>query len=212
MALAAPERNRLTGSRLRGAALGVAVLACLVFPGLAAKAATPDGQYAVRGAALVPCSIYVRERAEGTALYQTMAAWVDGYISGINQQATGVFDVASFESTELIAALLNEHCTRNPDDRLYSVVVLLVNRMAQNALEIASQKVEVRVQDRKVMLYVETIRRMQQKLGSLGVYVGKVDGRFGPALQEAIAAYQRSIAFDPTGFPDQLTLWRLFAP
>lgn len=183
---------------------------CLVLAGQTARGATPEGQYAVRGAALVPCSVFVRERADGSALYQTLAAWVDGYISGINQQAPGVFDVASFETTELIAALLNEHCSGNPDDPLYSVVVLLVNRMAQNALDTASHKVEVRIGERETLLYLETIRRMQQQLESLDLYEGDVDGQFGPALREAIAAYQRSIDFNPTGFPDQLTLWRLF--
>lgn len=183
---------------------------CLLLSGQVAQGATPEGQYAVRGAALLPCSVFVRERAAGSALYQTMAAWIDGYISGINQQAPGVFDVASFETTELIAALINEHCSGNPDDPVYSVVALLINRMAQNALVAASHKSEIRVGERNTLLYEKTIRRMQQQLGRMGLYDGDMDGQFGPALREAIATYQRSIDFNPTGFPDQLTLWRLF--
>jgi hypothetical protein len=203
---------RRTGRHLRGSAGGVIALVCLVLAGQAARAATPDGQYAIRGAALLPCSAFMRERATGSTVYQTMAAWVDGYISGINQQAPGMFDVASFETTELIAALLSEHCSKNPDDPLYAVVALLVNRMAQNALDEVSQKVEVRIGERNTLLYKTTIRRMQQQLGHLGLFNSDEDGQFGAALREAIAAYQRSIDLNPTGFPDQLTLWRLFKP
>lgn len=195
---------------LRGAVIGAVALVSPVLAGQFALGATPEGQYAVRGTALVPCSVFVRERADGSALYQTIAAWIDGYISGINQQAPGVFDVASFETTELIAALLNEHCSGNPDDPIYAVVALLVDRMAQNALDTASEKIEVRIGERSTLLYEEAIRRMQQQLEHLGLYDGDADGRFGLALREAIAAYQRSIDFNPTGFPDQLTLWRLF--
>lgn len=172
--------------------------------------ATVDGQYGVRGAALVPCSVYEQERREQSELYRMLSSWIDGYISGVNQQASGVFDVSSFESTELLAALLNEHCTKNPHNTLFSVVTLLVDKIAANKLPDYSEKVTVTQGKRKVLLYRETLRRIQAKFSSIGLYKGEEDGVYSPQLQKSIMAYQKSINFDPTGFPDQLTLWRLF--
>lgn len=172
--------------------------------------ATVDGQYGVRGAALVPCSVYEQERREQSELYRMLSSWIDGYISGVNQQASGVFDVSSFESTELLAALLNEHCTKNPHNTLFSVVTLLVDKIAANQLPDYSEKVTVTQGKRKVLLYRETLRRIQAKFSSIGLYKGEEDGVYSPQLQKSIMAYQKSINFNPTGFPDQLTLWRLF--
>lgn len=172
--------------------------------------ATADGQYGVRGAALVPCVVYEKERREQSELYQMLNSWVDGYISGVNQQATGVFDVSSFESTELLAALLNEHCSKNPQHTLFSVVTLLVDKIAANQLPEYSEKVTVIQGERKVLLYRETLRRIQAKFHTMGLYKGEEDGVYSTQLQDSIRTYQKSINFNPTGFPDQLTLWRLF--
>jgi len=172
--------------------------------------ATADGQYGVRGAALVPCSVYEQERREQSELYRMLSSWIDGYISGVNQQAAGIFDVSSFESTELLTALLNEHCTKNPHNTLFSVVTLLVDKIAANKLHEYSEKVTVTQGKRKVLLYRETLRRMQAKFSLMGLYKGEEDGVYSPQLQKSIMAYQKSINFNPTGFPDQLTLWRLF--
>lgn len=172
--------------------------------------ATAGGQYGVRGAALVPCSVFEQERRAQSELYRMLSSWIDGYISGVNQQAHGVFDVSSFESTELLSALLNEHCSKNPHNTLFSVVTLLVDKIAANQLPEYSEKITVTQGKRKVMLYRETLRRMQAKLSSSGLYKGEEDGIYSPQLKKSIMAYQKSINFNPSGFPDQLTLWRLF--
>jgi hypothetical protein len=187
------------------------VFTCMpLFTGYLSWSATADGQYGVRGAALVPCSVYTQERSAQSELYAMLSSWIDGYISGVNQQASGVFDVSSFESTELLAALLNEHCVKHPSNTLYSVVTLLVEKMAANRLADYSEKVTVQQGERKVRLYRETLRRMQNKFSAIGLYEGEQDGAYSPHLQESIRRYQTSINFKATGFPDQLTLWRLF--
>jgi lytic murein transglycosylase len=45
--------------------------------------------------------------------------------------------------------------------------------------------------------------KMQQLLGTLGLYAGEVDGRFGPASRQAIHAFQRRIRQHPAdGYPN----------
>jgi len=139
-----------------------------------------------------------------------LGSWVDGYITGINQQTPGVYNVTSFESNELIAALVNEHCSKNPQDSMFAVVKLLIDKMAANKLTEPSNKVNVELGERNVSLYVETLKRIQEKLTALTFYKGEVNGEYNEALQQAIGRYQTSIELNPTGFPDQLTLWRLF--
>ena len=89
-------------------------------------------------------------------------------------------------------------------------MTLLVDKIAANKLPDYSEKVTVTQGKRKVLLYRETLRRIQAKFSSIGLYKGEEDGVYSPQLQKSIMAYQKSINFNPTGFPDQLTLWRLF--
>ncbi len=175
-----------------------------------AGAADPYGQYGVRGAALVPCSIYERERAAESDAYRMIASWMDGYITAINQHVDDTYDVASFESTELLAAVVSEHCKNNPDAAVFAVVKSLVEQFGDNRLRRSSKKVEVAVDEYRVMLYEEVLERIQQKLTGAGHYQGEIDGIYDAETQAAMQAFQKSMELEPTGFPDQLTLYRLF--
>ncbi|HHJ80278.1 MAG TPA: peptidoglycan-binding protein, partial [Candidatus Tenderia electrophaga] len=73
-----------------------------------------------------------------------------------------------------------------------------------------SNKAEVVVGDRKVSLYVDVLKRVQSRLATAGFYNGKIDADYGQASIDAMKGFQRSIDFKATGFPDQMTLWRLF--
>lgn len=189
-----------------------AILACatLVFSAEPAYPDTADGQYSVRGAALTSCAVYEAAREARSEVYRAIAAWMDGYITGINQTEADTYDVASFESAELLTALVSEQCKASPRATVFSVVNSIVQRFATSRLREQSEKVEVVVGDYQVFLYGEVIRRIQQKLADLGHYDGVIEDEFNDQAIIALQAYQQSIAFQPTGFPDQLTLWRLF--
>jgi murein L,D-transpeptidase YcbB/YkuD len=139
-----------------------------------------------------------------------IASWMDGYITGVNQHAADTYDIASFESTELFAALVSENCKEHPDTPVFAVVNSLIAQSTPNRLVAPSEKVTVTVGDNKVALYQEVVRRVQEKMTAAGFYDGKVDGTYDSQVQEAMGAFQKSIGLQPTGFPDQLTLWRLF--
>lgn len=174
-----------------------------------AAAADANGQYGVRGASLASCAMYEKERAARSEIYRMIASWMDGYITGINQSAADTYDIASFESTELLAALVSEHCKKYPETTVFAAVHAFTGQFAANRLRAPSKKVEVSVGDNSVLLYEEVIRRVQEELVEIGLYDGEIDGTYNSHTQQAMRTYQESIEFRPTGFPDQLTLWRL---
>lgn len=93
---------------------------------------------------------------------------------------------------------------------VFAAVNAVVSLFAANRLRAPSEKVEVTVGDNRVLLYKEVLRRIDKKLAEAGFHNGKIDGIYDAQTRRAMQAYQESIGFRPTGFPDQLTLWRLF--
>ena len=68
------------------------------------------------------------------------------------------------------------------------------------------------VGERTTKLYIEVVIRLKEKLKQTGHYHGDINSVYDGATIEAIKTYQGSIGFNQTGFPDQLTLWRLLNP
>lgn len=172
-------------------------------------AADADGKFAMKGAGLLPCGVYVTERAKKSNAYYLIGGWVEGYISAYNKYANDNFDVTSFESLELLLKLMDHHCKSNPKDRLYSVLDAIVVQLMPDRLTKESERVKLTDKERSTALYTDTIRRMQAELTRRGLYKGAVDGQFTDATRSALIAFQSDIGFAKTGFPDQTTLWRL---
>ncbi len=180
-------------------------------PAPEAAAADGKGQFGVRGAGLVTCALYNQERDARSEVYRVVAAWMDGYITGSNQHAVDTYDIASFESTELLAALVSENCKKYPDTPIFVVLRAIIEKSAETRLRAPSKKVEVAIGDRKVLLYEEVLRRIQEKLASAGFYRGPINGTYDAKTQAAMKAFQTSAKLEPTAFPDQLTLLRLLS-
>lgn len=174
-----------------------------------AVAADDNGQFGIRGAGLISCAMYEQERKAQDQVYLLTAAWVDGYITGTNQHAADTYDIMPFETTELIAAVLGEHCKENPDSSVFAVLSSLLKTVYDDRLIVRSDKTDVVIGQRTASMYVEVLKKVQNKLASKGFYSGKINGHYDPPTIDAMKAYQQSIDFNPTGFPDQLTLWKL---
>lgn len=173
------------------------------------QAADGAGQFALRGAGLLPCSVITREREARSELYRLAAAWTDGYLTGINQHQDTTYDAASFESTELLMAVVAEHCQSNPNDPLFGVLNSLFEKLAPSRLQEKSPKLEITNGQLRTSLYVSVLTRAQNVLASHGYYSGDATGEYDGGTIAALKGYQSSIGFEPTGFPDQATLWRL---
>lgn len=52
-------------------------------------------------------------------------------------------------------------------------------------------------------------QEIQRRLGQKGFYQGEIDGLFGSATMESVAAYQRSIGVTPDGYPTSILLDQL---
>lgn len=194
--------------RLAGAfALSIVVLASV----RVAAAAGQKDQYGIRGAGLVSCQVYNQQRKARSRAYDVIGGWMDGYITGMNQYAGDTYDAAPFETTELYAALVSEYCKKHPKTPVFAVLNSLVKYHWKDRLDASSPKVEVVVGEQKARLYVAVVRQIQQRLSQRGFYHGKITDSYGPAVQKAMGAFQRSIHFKPTGFPDEASLWQLFA-
>lgn len=187
--------------------LGVLVLLATTAP---TRAADESGQFALRGAGLLPCSVITRERATRSELYRLAAAWADGYLTGVNQHQDSTYDAVSFESTELLMAVVAEHCQSNPNDPLFGVLNGLLKKLAPDRLQEKSAKLEITNGQLRTSLYVSVLMRTQDLLASHGHFSGNATGEYDQATISALKDYQSSIGFEPTGFPDQATLWRLF--
>jgi hypothetical protein len=191
---------------MRALAAVTLVLLSTAVPTLAADA---DGRFSIRGQGLLTCEHYVRAREAKSALYHQFGGWIDGYLTGVNQYRGATYDITTFETTELLALVVDNHCRRNPKDHFFTVVNSIVARLEPDRLQQGSSSVEVTVGARAVRLYPETLRRAQGELARLGHYRGVPDGKFSEATQTALTAFQRAQGLEPTGFPDQATLWRL---
>ena len=168
-----------------------------------------QGQFGIRGAGLVTCALYERERETRSPVYQIIAGWMDGYITGINQHAPDTYDALSFESTEMLAAVISENCKSHPNTPVFSVLNAVIKQVADDRLRSPSEKVEVKLGERSVLLYQVVLQRLQKKLAGAGFYRGPIDGTFNAATRKALGKYQSANGLKPTGFPDQVTLWRI---
>jgi hypothetical protein len=176
----------------------------------APAAATDDaGKFAMKGAGLLPCQLYVDEREKRSNIYYLIGGWIEGYLSAYNRFAEDTYDVLSFESLELLLVVIDKHCRSHPKDRLHAVLGSIIGQTAPDRIRNESPPVEVVEGERRTALYRETIRRVQAELAKLGLYHGEVDGRFTDETRSAVIAFQSDLELETTGFPDQTTLWCL---
>ena len=178
-----------------------------------ALAADVEGAFSIRGAGLLTCEVYTEQRAERSNAYLMIGGWIDGYITARNQFEQDTYDVTSYESTELLAAIIDNHCQNNPEDRLFAVVNSIFVKLGGERIRERSPFVTAEIDGREARLYRETVRRLQSKLMERGLYSGEINGLLSDATIAAIRGYQDGVPqFEATGFPDQTTLWSLLTP
>jgi hypothetical protein len=190
----------------------IAGLVCAGCLPLALPAATESGKYAIRGAGLLDCKTFLEEQQKESKAYLMIGGWIDGYITGINQYAADTYDATSFESTELFAELIENHCKKNPDDRLFPVMNSIVHQRWDSRVTDQSRLVGIQLGEQSVRIYEETLSRIQARLAEKGYFELPVTGQFDAKTITAIAAFQETLeGYEATGFPDQATLFALFA-
>jgi Putative peptidoglycan binding domain len=194
---------------VRRTAVGLAfALACSTPFG--AHAASDSGQYAVKGIGIQKCADFTEAYEKRTQGAFVFAGWVDGYISAYNRAHPGTFDAAPWQSVDVLLALIHNHCSKAPEERLFGVVHAMIEFFKEQELAESSPTIETAAGDQKITIYKEVLRRAQEKLVEAGVYKGTPDGLFGPKTQAAFETYQEKNKLPKTGLPDQQTLVNLF--
>jgi hypothetical protein len=198
----------------------------------ATRAATAKGEFAVEGAGFATCSAFTAARkargefrtqaaskaaAEAEAVagvdsYARFIGWIEGYLTATNRYMDDTFDVAPWQTAELYGVIIGDHCEKNPDERLYTVVMKMVTTLSDDRMKLPSEQVGLSIKGRGFTLYTEVIRRTQDALKKQSLYRGEVTGVWDQPTQLAVASYQAVVGLQDTGLPDPLTLWLLFSP
>ena len=174
------------------------------------NAASSAGKYAIKDAGLATCKLYTEEKSKKSKRYYQFVGWVMGYLSAHNRYAKDNADIAPWQSTDLLAALIGNYCRAKPDARLVTATNQLIAALHPSRLRTSSKRMKVTAHGKSLLIYEAVLRRAQQMLAERGKFTGAVDGKFGPATQKALEKFQKENKLTVTGLPDQRTLLRIF--
>jgi len=176
-----------------------------------AHAADASGKFSIRGAGLLKCAAFVASREERSDLYYLVGGWLDGYITARNQFQADTYDATTYESSELLLLVMENHCRSHPQDAVFAVVNTLMERIHPERMRAGEPMVTIEEGERRTSLYRQTVHRMRGALAQRGLLEASATGGFDEPVRRALAAFQKQAGFEPTGFPDQATLWRLLS-
>jgi hypothetical protein len=174
-----------------------------------ASAADSEGRFAVKGAGITQCERFLEEWEGRSNAFYAYGGWIEGYLTATNQYLPETYDIAPWETTTLLAALLAEHCRKDPEMPFVRAVRAMVAAIRDQRLLESSVLIMADAGDQGVRVYREIIRRVQGQLAEEGLFDGEVDGLYTDATREAVRRYQAREAIEQTGLPDQATLTRL---
>jgi len=186
----------------------IAVSICGAAPSVHAGDAA--GNYYVRGFGSQSCARYLKERKARSAAYVAFRTWANGYVTSYNQFAADTYDAAANFDISAVAAMLANFCRTNQKSNFVSAVYAVTRELHKFRIEKRSPEVQVSAGKRKLRVFVETLRRIQEVLKQQGLYSGKVDGKFGKGTSAAISAYQKKRKLPNTGLPDGPTLIAIY--
>lgn len=174
------------------------------------NAADEDGKFAVKGAGKRFCSEFIVAADAKTNDYYLYGGWLEGYLSSFNRFQEDNYDITPWQSTELMLALLQRHCTANPDIHFMTAINALVKTLFPIRLKDTSQLVKINVSNAESYHYEEILTRAKERLKAMGFLETEVDSNFDEADILAFTKFQESIGIRATGIPDQPTLMALF--
>ncbi len=184
----------------------------LLFAASPVFAADSTNRFALRGAGLASCEQFLKAMQERQENVLVAGSWLEGYITAVNQFSPDTFDIAPWQSTQALLGLVSRNCERNPQAGFFRIVDSMMNFLKQTRLRAQSEQVPAEAGANKLYLYRETMKDVQQKLIEFGFLKGGADGQYGPNTRSALEAFQKAQQIEPTGLPDQNTLFRLLTP
>ncbi|MEQ8233390.1 MAG: peptidoglycan-binding domain-containing protein [Gammaproteobacteria bacterium] len=176
---------------------------------ITAHAADGDGRFMVKGGGRASCAEFLAAHEARDDALVSLAGWVDGYLTHVNEATPETFDAAPWQSTELLLGVLTGWCRERPEERFHTAVFQLTRSLYPQRVQARSPLVEVRVGEQALVLYRATIEAMQARLRLRGLLSSAPSGVYDTATTEAIRSFQRAQDLPVTGLPDQVTLGHL---
>lgn len=196
--------------RITNLLIGAALIA--IFP-TTARAQDETKQFAVEGAGRLDCSTFTKARADkGSAEYQRLIGFVEGFLSAANRYEPNTFDLSPWHNAAAFDLILDKHCSEHPQEVLVSVVQKMVGALRPIRVAEFSPMVEVGTGENRAFVYETIMRRAQAALRTRGLYGGDEDGKYTPQMRDALLAFQKKSDLYETGVPDPATLWTLLNP
>jgi hypothetical protein len=192
-------------------------LACAgvaVFAGTAAFSADNAGQFAVRGAGGLSCSVWA-DIANGANQEQqrdgilTFQSWLAGYITASNRLSPDTYDAMPYlDMVNVLAIVLNE-CRANPGELVEFTASRVL--LAFSSARVVQESPLVTVPDAgaEKTYRQSTIVLVQQKLIDRGLLSGRADGVPGAGTATALRAFQKQAGLPETGEISVDTVFRL---
>lgn len=169
-----------------------------------------EGSFAVKGLGNETCGALMQAFKEKKPGVEAWINWLEGYLTGLNDATPQTYDIAPWQSPVVLFELTARYCSQNEDHRLIHAAKAIEELIRPFKLAQRSPVIEIKVGERTLKHYQETLRRAQELLIKQGFLQGKADGAWGPKTQAAFEAYQERSGLKKTGVPDQETLFKLF--
>lgn len=178
-----------------------------------AFAADKNGQFAIKGAGAKSCAGFVKAWDEGSPDLAQYGGWISGWITGLNQFAPGLYDAAPWQSAETLLGMTYSVCQQVPEPETTNFLLAagaLMERLSSGRLPERSELEGVRRGNQGFAIYLAVLEAAVSRLNELGYEAGDPKAPFGEQASSAFLDFQKAGGLEPSGLPDQRTLFALF--
>jgi len=191
--------------------LVVVLVGVLFAPLHPVAAADLSGSYGVKGAGASSCKDFVNAFDEQSpAMLRNYAGWIDGFVTATNRSTTHVFDIAPWQSTQMLVSALARYCRNSPELSFHRAILAMTQKLEQEGLESASVAIVAKHRGKAVVVYQAVLDDVRKELVGRGFLATTPQGPFDEHTMKALGEFQRDAGIAVTGLPDQFTLVRLF--
>jgi len=197
--------------RCHACGLVAALALCLATgPGRPVEAADTDGNFAIKGGGVQPCSALLTahdRKSDDLGLY---AGWIDGYLTGLNQFSPQTYDLATWQGSDTLLSMTRAVCQQMPPDtRVLEAFLQIVRAIQPGRLQQEEGLVALLHNGKGTAIYGSILITAKTRLNALGHQAGAEDTAFTEATALAFQRFQKAEGLAETGLPDQQTLYRL---
>lgn len=188
-----------------------AAFAALLASATGAQGADADGHFAIKDAGAQTCGKFLTAWTEGTKDVGQYAGWIAGYVTAINQQQDGLYDLTPWQTTETLLGMTRSVCGQVPEEtRFLDAFAGLIKRISPTRLTAKSELEGVRRGDQAAIIYKVILAEARIRLARAGHPSGDPNAPFDDVASNAFLAFQQAEGLPTTGLPDQQTLFALF--